>query len=336
MNIRLATLLPLALAVPPSGAGAQIFGTSGGPPTVDANGDADPVTIEIRREGRLFWQGQIEAGGHPNGRHIEILAEPAGFDHCFETLGSSATSTRSLDRLALDLQRSPTSEVPDRHSFRFDWRHIVPLDSLRDEPWQACRESRQRMEDVAFEADVPVPPGGQARVAGPMGFTLTMSRPLGVERAAARPARYGNVSQIGARFGIRLSRAGEILWKGEIRQETSADEARMGERHFVPVRIPCQMGAPRPLCVDGTVDRWAVRIRARDDGLLSVELETEQSVPGWRVRVEGGGTGGEPAWFSDAYRGDQTRIGISAVVALPRGASVSIPAADYLLRVDRR
>jgi hypothetical protein len=336
MTIRLAALLALALASAPTVAAAQSFGARGEPAAVDANRSADPVTVEIRREGRLFWQGRVETGWNPAGRHIEVLAQPPGLDHCFDTAGPSATSTRSLDRLALDVQRSPTPEIPDRYRFRFDWRHIVPLDSIRDQPWQACRESRQRTESVAFEADVPVPPGEQARVDGPMGFAVLLSRPAGAMTGAARTVRPVNIRPEAASFEISLRRAGEILWHGEIRQQTSADEARMGEQHFIPVRIPCRVGAPRRLCLDQSTDRWQVRIRARDDRWVSLEMETKQSAPGWRVRVEGGGVGGEAAWFMDLQRSDETAIGISTTIELPPGGSVSIPAGDYLLRVDRR
>ncbi len=331
MTMRLAALAAAALLALPVPALAQAFGTRRDPALVDETA-ADPVTVEIRRDGRLFWLGRLQPGLSPRGQKMELLAESRRLPLCHGIdTGPQPTAMRALDRIGVEVR--PHRPGSQTYFFRFDWRAIVPL----ARSFEACREPNQRTEELSFEAEVPLPPGERVRIDAASGFEAFLSRPA--EAAAGTPWRSAEQPPrpIGADFAVTVRRAGRTLWEGVLHQETSADEARIALEHHVPRRIACRPRGRVPRCLAASTDRTTLRIRANDARLVLVTLNTFRDEPKARVRVAVPGEDGRPTGRTFfVQREERLEVDFDMRVDLAAGGTVTIPAGDYRIEVSRR
>jgi hypothetical protein len=325
--IRQAALLILGFfAALPGQALAQAFGTALGPQADERA--ADPVTVEVLRDGHLFWLGRLQPGLGYAGERMELAAQPRGLDHCFDSTGSVPAATRSLDRLSVSIRRTPT---PNRYTFHLDWRAVTPLASPREHPWPACGEKGQRADEIGFEAAVRLPPGERVRIDAASGFQVFLTRPAGAAPPTPALIEAARPSPIRADFDATVERAGETLWQGALHQETSADEASVEVERFIPRPTACSDGAEGRRCVDQTTDRWTLKIRTIDSERVAIQFSAIRDEPVYQVRYP------HPGFVT--YPTDrEERFGNAAspIVALAPGGTVLIRAADYLIRVGRR
>jgi hypothetical protein len=320
-----------ALAALPGPAVAQSFGTQLGPQAADAPHPADPVTVEVQRDGHLFWLGRLQPGLGYAGERMELAAQPRGLSHCFDSTGTVPTGTRSLDRLAVSVRRSPAPFLPDRYAFRLDWRAVTPLASPVQHPWPACGEKGQRADEIHFDAEVRLPPGERVRVDAASGFEIFLTRPAGAPAETLATGRQATPRPIQADFDAAVERTGETLWQGPLHQETSADEPKVEVERFIPRPIACSDWAEGRRCVDQTSDRWTLKIRAIDPEHVSIEFSADRTEPDYQVRYH------HPGYVTyPTDREERFRNAARSIVALARGGTMQIRAGDYVIRVGRR
>jgi len=245
-------------AAAPQAASAQPFGGRL-PETPLAAGEVAPVSIEIRRDGRFFWSGRLDAG-RPGDDDIGVSAMPAAFERCFISVGGPVPGTLAQDSLGVRAAVHGPSEAR-LYSVTVGWAYLVSSLPPGALDFYFCDHRYQSVHSLRFTAGAVLAPGARVRVDAPAGFEVFLARdpdpaaPPPPAPAAPSPPEPAGIPA----FDVTIDQAGARLWAGTI-YRFGDDLGEVGANYRVPRALSCRAGAERLSTIVRRDGEWTLRM----------------------------------------------------------------------------